>query len=127
MTYRLSNHASRVRNWVDKNYPDRDKRSDGWIGDTAHSARKSDHNPDRRGIVRAIDIDADLVPGAKDRTAAARLADSMRADHKRWGISYIIYNGRITSAASMWRWRKYTGINPHKAHIHISFQERPGE
>ena len=127
MTYRLSNHAERLRTWVNAHYPDHDKRSDGWIGDTAHGARKSDHNPDRKGIVRAIDIDADLLPGAKDRTAAARLADSLRVAHKRWGLSYIIYNGRITSAKSLWKWRRYTGNNPHHAHIHISFLERPGE
>lgn len=127
MTYRLSAHAARLRSWVDHHYLERDRTSDGWIGDLAHRERKSDHNPDRKGIVRAIDIDADLIPGAKDRTAAARLADTLRTEHKKWGLSYIIYNGKITSAASLWKWRRYTGTNPHKAHIHVSFLERPGE
>jgi hypothetical protein len=36
-------------------------------------------------------------------------------------ISYIIFNGKIASYKRNYKWRKYTGINPHNTHIHISF------
>ena len=127
MKWYLSAHAEDLRNWVNRQYPNRDKTSDGSVGDQAHATRASDHNPDPTstppGCVRAIDIDADLKPGAKDRSEAARLAETLRDQAKRRvrPIAYIIYNGRIASAKSLWRWRPYTGLNPHKAHIHVSF------
>lgn len=127
---RLSNHGERLRNWVNQHYPNRDKRSDGWIGDAAHSSRPSDHNPDpRTGIVRALDIDADLIPGAKNHTEAHRLAETIRVDGKRRErpIAYVIFAGRIASPTSLWRWRRYTGSNPHNGHIHISFKKAVGE
>lgn len=133
MSYRLSNHAVALRDWVNGEYPNRDKRSDGWISSDAHKIAnpRSDHDPRRSRytttlIVRALDIDADLNAEGR-REAAPDLAEALRRKHKKWGISYIIYNGRIASAKSAWRWRKYTGTNPHKAHIHVSFLERPGE
>jgi hypothetical protein len=39
-------------------------------------------------------------------------------------ISYIIFDGKIASAKSLWRWRKYTGINKHNHHCHISFTSK---
>ena len=60
MKPRLSKAAIRLREQMDDSFPDRDRSSDGWLGDTRHAARKSDHNPDEQGWVRAIDIDADL-------------------------------------------------------------------
>jgi hypothetical protein len=51
------------------------------------------------------------------------LADQIRLAAKRGDkrISYIIFNGRIASSRLGWRWRKYSGINPHIKHCHISF------
>lgn len=43
--------------------PNRRKSSDGTLGDAAHRASVSDHNPDARGIVHAIDL-SQSVPGA---------------------------------------------------------------
>ena len=50
-----------LRDQVDTWFPDRCIKSpEGWLGDSRHSARKSDHNPDKSGVVRAIDINARL-------------------------------------------------------------------
>ena len=128
MKPRLCKPGIALREWVDDNYPTRDRRSDGWISDPAHAARKSDHNPDpATGVVRAIDIDADLRHNKPDE--ALRLADTLREEAKtgKRPISYIIFRGRITSAKSRWAWRDYDGINPHNHHLHVSFKKVKGE
>ena len=116
---RLCKAGQQLREQIDDAFPDRDRTSDGWIGDARHAARKSDHNPDVSGVVRAIDIDADLRSHASE---AFDLADQLRIlarTDKR--IAYIIFNGKIASWRLNYKWRPYKGINPHKKHIHVSF------
>lgn len=96
---------------VDAVWPDRDRSTDGWIGDPAHQARKSDHNPDSRGIVHAIDIDRDGIDPYFVVGRAARL---------ELPASYIIYNRQIWSRKRDFDPRPYTGENPHTSHIHVS-------
>jgi hypothetical protein len=117
-----------LRNQVNKRWPKRDKRSDGWIGDKAHAGRQSDHNPDARGLVHALDIDADLDP--KDPGAAQRLANQIVA-YAASGIpganriKYVVFNDQIASgtyANSMWKWRG-SGYG-HMQHIHVSFSTK---
>jgi hypothetical protein len=120
---KLSKCAIQLREQIDDTFPDRDRSSDGWIGDTRHSARKSDHNPDAFGWVRAIDVDRDLSGKAKP-DLMPDLADQIRLFAKRDAakrISYIIFDGQIASPILKWKWRKYTGINKHNHHCHISF------
>jgi hypothetical protein len=121
VTPRLCKAGQQLRLQVDDSFPDRDRTSDGWIGDTRHQARPSDHNPDAEGIVRAIDIDRDLSGKAKP-DLMPDLADQIRLcakSDKR--ISYIIFNGRIASSKKSWAWRPYDGINKHNHHCHVSF------
>lgn len=121
MKPRLSKSAVQLREQIDDSFPDRDRASDGWIGDTKHSSRKSDHNPDAQGWVRAIDIDADLN---RAKGTSIYLADQIREYAKSTGrITYIIHMGKICSRKSFWRWVKYTGINTHRHHIHVSFAQ----
>ena len=117
-----------LRNQVNKRWPKRDKRSDGWIGDKAHAGRQSDHNPDARGLVHALDIDADLDP--KEPKAAQRLANQLVA-YAASGIpgsgriKYVVFNDQIASgtyANSMWKWRG-SGYG-HYDHIHVSFSTK---
>jgi hypothetical protein len=123
-TPRLSKAGQQLRLQIDDTYPDRDRTSDGWIGDTRHSARPSDHNPDAEGIVRAIDIDRDLSGKAKP-DLMPDLADQIRhAAKSDKRIAYIIFAGKIASPRMGWRWRKYSGINPHTKHCHISFTKK---
>jgi hypothetical protein len=122
----LCKAGQQLRLQVDDTYgADRDRSSDGWIGNLAHSFNRSDHNPDATGIVRAIDIDRDLSGKAKP-DLMPYLADQIRLAAKRGDkrISYIIFNGRIASSRMGWRWRKYSGINPHTKHCHISFTKK---
>jgi hypothetical protein len=118
----LCKAGQQLREQFDDSYPDRDRRSDGWIGDTRHQARPSDHNPDEQGIVRAIDIDRDLS-GTPKPDLMPDLADQLRLAAKRGEkrISYLIFQGRIASSKKGWAWRPYDGANKHNHHIHISF------
>jgi hypothetical protein len=117
---KLCKAGVQLREQVDDMYMDRDRKSDGWLGDSRHSVRKSDHNPDKNGIVRALDIDADL--GAHKEEAYA-LVEKIRKCAKRGDkrIKYIIYDGKIMSPIMNWKRRKYRGANPHRSHFHISF------
>lgn len=120
----LCKAGQQLREQFDDSYRDRDRTSDGWIGDTRHAARPSDHNPDSQGIVRAIDIDRDLSGMAKP-DLMPDVADQIRlcakAGDKR--IAYVIFDGRIASAKKGWRWRSYDGANKHNHHCHISFNK----
>jgi hypothetical protein len=109
-----------LRDQVDTWFPDRCTKSpEGWLGDSRHAARKSDHNPDRFGWVRGLDLNSRLE---SSDSLAPYLADQIRIAAKQdKRISYVIFNGRICSKILNWKWRKYKGINPHKKHIHISF------
>jgi len=122
----LCKAGQQLREQFDDSFPDRDRTSDGWIGDTRHSARPSDHNPDATsGVVRAIDVDRDVSGSAKpdlmpDIANQIRLA--AKAGEQR--ISYLIFQNRIASSRMGWRWRAYKGSNPHNHHLHVSFTKK---
>jgi hypothetical protein len=122
----LCKAGQQLREQFDDTFPDRDRRSDGWIGDLRHSARPSDHNPDpATGVVRAIDVDRDVYKSGKP-DLMPDIADQLRIAAKKGEkrISYIIFAGRIASPRMGWRWRKYSGSNPHNAHCHVSFTKQ---
>jgi hypothetical protein len=119
----LCKAGQQLREQFDDTFPDRDRRSDGWVGDTRHAARPSDHNPDSKtGTVRAIDVDRD-VSGAAKPDLMPDIADQIRLAAKAGDrrIAYVIFAGRIASPRMGWRWRTYKGSNPHNHHLHISF------
>ena len=100
--------------------PGRSKASDGWIGDAAHAASTSDHNPWVKhqgvGIVTALDITHD----PKNKVDTWAIAEFMRQQRDP-RVKYVISNRRIFSATvSPWAWRTYTGSNPHSSHMHVS-------
>jgi len=123
MKPQLSKAASQLREQCDDSFPDRERTSDGWIGDTRHAARKSDHNPDAQGSVRAIDVDRDLNGKGRKPDVMPDLVDQIRLAAKSGNkrISYIIFDGKIASSKKAWAWRPYDGINKHNHHAHISF------
>lgn len=127
MTYRLAKSLDKLRSQINAAFPNRDKSSDGWIGDTKHASRKSDHNPwikDKNGVgvVTALDTDEDLAP---DVHSIEAIVSAIRASRDP-RVKYIIYEGRITVAGSnLQQWKKYTGPNPHNHHFHISVNSDP--
>lgn len=119
-----------LRAQLDAAFPNRDRRSDGWVGDKAHSQRASDHNPDSRGIVHAIDIDENFGTGAARDGANAEqfckelLAYAASGKQGSNRIKNVVYENRVASGTykdklRFWRWRK--GSYGHTAHIHVSF------
>jgi hypothetical protein len=120
MTWRLAAALTRLRQQVNRKWPNRMKDSDGSIGNEEHAARSSDHNPWIQdhgvGIVSAIDLTHDPHSGF-DSYAFAEMLREMQDPR----IKYIISNRRICSSEqSPWEWRPYHGTNPHDHHVHIS-------
>jgi hypothetical protein len=116
--WRVANSLVTLRNQINSMFPGRNKASDGTIGDAAHQAQVSDHNPDKQGIVRALDVTHDPEHGCDIDILSDMLA-ATRDDR----ISYIIANGCILSGATgidPWRWRPYHGSDPHTNHLHLS-------
>lgn len=103
-------------------FPNRDKASDGGIGDAAHRDRKSDHNPNRYDVFIARDFDRDGLP-MDLLMEHVRTLGSDNAPWMRGG--YVIWNRRIAGTHTGWGWRRYGGSNPHTQHGHISVADEP--
>src|ERR1043166_9641014 len=117
--WRLARGLEVLRQQVNELVPNRGKANDGTIGDEAHAARTSDHNPwvhDRNDVpvVTAIDITHDPLAGFD----SYKFAD-MLMEKKDPRIKYVISNHRIGSGTD-WQWRPYNGANAHDHHVHIS-------
>lgn len=110
--WRLARSLDTLRNQVNATYPNRSKASDGTIGDVSHSQRASDHNPNRNGVVCAIDLTHDPSSGFD----AHALAEHLRKN-RHPNLRYIISNERIAGWWTNWEWQKGTG---HTKHVHFS-------
>jgi hypothetical protein len=124
----LCKAGQQLRLQVDDSYPDRLRASDGWVADARHvKAGTSDHIPDpNSGYVRALDLSRNLCPSGEP-DLMPYLADQIRDFAKRdksKRIAYIIFDKKIASARSLWRFRPYRGSNPHIKHMHVSFTKK---
>jgi hypothetical protein len=112
MAWFLNPALTRFRDEVNARWPHRDKTSDGTIGDEAHQATSSDHNPDADGSVDAWDMDVDGVD----------VAACKRAFQAHEAAGYWIHNDRIAFRDEGWRPRSYAyagpGRNRHDKHVH---------
>lgn len=105
--------------------PNRSTASDGLVGDAAHAATTSDHNPHYVAgvgdeIVTALDLTHDPAHGFDSYT----FAETLRRNRDP-RIKYVISNHRLfssyaTSSYPAWTWRPYSGTDPHTNHVHIS-------
>lgn len=131
--WELIDSAESLRTEFNVLAPDRDKSSDGSIGDSDHASSSSDHNPDETGAtpfedadnineVHAIDVTAKLnKPGWTMQKAVDIIVDR-HANGRDNRLQNVIYNGYIWSASWEWTKRKYTGKNQHKLHAHFGFK-----
>lgn len=120
--WRLAKSLERLRTEVNTMVPGRDKSSDGTIGDAAHASRSSDHNPwvmdGKMGVVTGMDITHNPARGLDVHAMAERVR--LSRDPR---IKYIISNRRIASFDKDWKWRPYSGKNPHDHHAHFSVRQ----
>jgi len=96
---------------IDTRWPTRSHSVDGWNRTWVPGARPSDHHPDSRGIVHAIDITAaGILPGTVLALTARNAVPS----------AYVIWNRRIYSRSRGFSGITYTGPHPHTDHLHVS-------
>ncbi len=134
MAWVLTKNLQAFRDQMNLYFPNRDKTSDGTIGDAAHAAGKSGHNPDdsiydnaewdsdsdNKSEVRAIDIDNNLnYPGVSMEDILQHLLKLAKSDNS-FPIRYMIYNRRIFRDTNNWAQESYDGPSPHTEHIHMS-------
>ncbi len=118
MTWRLAPSLKAMIAEANVLAPNRSKVSDGTVGDFRHKARASDHNPDDRGIVHAVDLTNDPPRGWAVHLQLEALR--RRRDSR---VKYIISNRRIAGPGTRiggWEWQTYDGINAHAHHGHVS-------
>lgn len=129
MSWRQAKCLIVLKDEINKQFPNRDKESDGAIGNEEHQARESDHNPDENDVVKAQDFDEDLLgpdnPVGQEKMAeiCAYLVKISKEGDLR--INYIIYEKMIYSRVRNFEPKEYTGSNEHKHHMHVSCSPLP--
>ena len=121
MAWTLAPALKQLMAEVNARWPNRDRTTDGTIGDYKHSLTTSEHNPydeygekDPDGVVRAVDID-------KDGIHVPTLLNATIGDSR---VHYVIYNKIIYSCHYGWRARPYHGEDPHtRTHPHQPAQQ----
>lgn len=128
-SWRIAAALDTLLEQINQTAPGRNKAHDGSIGDQAHQARQSDHNPDAGGVVRARDFTHDPDHGCDIEAIfeAIRLSRDPRTKyaifHGRIFSSYPSAGGTITGPGAAWEWREYRGGDPvanHDYHGHLS-------
>ena len=126
MAWRSVESLKKLKEQILEKWPNADKTQFGTIGDAAHQATTSDHNPEADGTVDAMDIPHQPEIGLD----TYRLADILlNSRDKR--IKYLISNRRIggdenyakRNNVKPWTWGPYNGVNPHDHHMHISVND----
>jgi hypothetical protein len=127
----LTKGLQNLRSQINTAFPHRDKTSDGTIGDAAHQAEISGHNPDDTAgstpewngdpdttpEVRAWDMDADLGEGV----TAQQVVDHLRRlPGLALVIRYMIFDRTMYHERDAFKPTPYTGASAHLEHVHFS-------
>ena len=95
--FRIAKSLEKLRAQINAKFPNRNKLSDGWIGDPAHQSTSSDHNPHinevKWRVVSALDITHDPAHGCD----ANKIAKSLIAKQDS-RLKYVISNGMKASS-----------------------------
>lgn len=129
MDWKLVKSLESLRTEFNRTWPKRKKAHDGAVGDARHARTESDHNPDRRGLVHAIDVTADLGDGTPMMDVIDVILDQHRSGADR-RLTYIIFcppggEPTIWSARRGWKGKTYTESNRHDKHAHFSADDEP--
>src|SRR5690606_502945 len=127
VAWRVAQSLNVLLHQINEHAPNRDRRSDGSIGDAAHATRTSDHNPwvlDPPGpnVVTARDFTHSPATGCD----IGEIFEAIRESKDR-RVKYMIFDWQICSSYATakypaWTWRPYTGPNGHRTHGHMSVQ-----
>ena len=118
--WRLAKSLEVLGREVDSFAPRRKKFNDGTIGDAAHAARASRHNPNNAGVVCARDITHDPEGGMDVHALARRLVKNPHPD-----LAYVISNRQGAYRSEGFKWRAYGGSHPHDMHAHFAVGTGP--
>jgi hypothetical protein len=114
--------------------PGRDKGADGMVGDAAHQAESSDHNPDDTAgsrtphtdsdniaEVHALDVDSSgpWPAGMTMAKAVAVVVARMKSMGSKAPLNYVIWDHHIYEHPG-WAAATYSGTDPHTNHAHFS-------
>lgn len=130
-TWVVDRGLDRLLAQINEAAPGRSKASDGSIGDAAHAAGDSDHNPESPPPPGNPDNQVDARDFTHDPAHGADMgvvSEALRASRDR-RISYVIFNRRIfssytsTGGRQAWAWGAYSGENPHTEHMHVSVND----
>jgi hypothetical protein len=110
MSWTLAHNLQVRVNAVKSCYP---KMVIGEVGDAAHKTEHSDHNPDSRNIVHAVDFMTETNE-AQAKAILAWLASNPK------DLEYWIHDRLIYTVANKYKPVKYTGTDPHTNHVHAS-------
>jgi hypothetical protein len=101
---------------IDFLWPARDRRTDGWYR-SPQNGISIGHNPGRKGLSHAIDVDKDGINPMWIITHITRRSDVMY---------YIIWDMRVWSTQTGWDGHPYDmpkGGSTHRDHLHIEIRQ----